>query len=247
MLFYRLDRNASRKPRRFIAKAFGILMVLSVVLLATRVYAQGDTLAGQAPRSSPASGSVSPADAPALISPGNLIRICTRTPTFSWSAVAGVAISYQLQVDDISSFGSPEIDKTMISTSYRPLIIPSPLAIGVEYYWRVRYIRRIPTLYISDWSVTWSFTILGFPGIPTLNSPADGHSSCVTTPAFSWGPAPNATGYRLQVDNNADFGTPEISTLAAGTSYTSPSLAEGTYHWRVRAENSCGGSEYSAP
>ena len=53
----------------------------------------------------------------------------------------------------------------------------------------------------------------------------------------------------MQVDNDADFSSPEIDVSPAVSSYTPLSdLAADTYIWRVRARNGAGAwSEWSSP
>ena len=85
------------------------------------------------------------------------------------------------------------------------------------------------------------------PSAPVLSSPANGSSSCDTTPSFSWDGVSGATSYRIQVDDDAGFGSPEIDQATSGTSHTPGSgLTPGTYHWRVRASNACGDSPWSS-
>ena len=88
-----------------------------------------------------------------LINPPNNSFTGDDTPTWQWSADA-FATSYQLQVDDVSSFASPEINITTSNTQYvSPLNLnPSP------YYWRVR--GRNSNGDWGPWSPTWQVTIL---------------------------------------------------------------------------------------
>jgi parallel beta-helix repeat protein len=63
------------------------------------------------------------------------------------------------------------------------------------------------------------------------------------TPTLSWSQiidiSPPVT-YELQVDNDSDFSSPEISVQVLSTSYTTSPLPNGTYYSRVRAVNSAG-------
>jgi hypothetical protein len=83
-----------------------------------------------------------------------------------------------------------------------------------------------------------------------LITPSNGASDVSTTPSFAWNSATQAVTYTLQIDDQADFSSPEHEITTAGTSYDLPGnqpLNEGTlYYWRVIAHNICG-STASAP
>jgi hypothetical protein len=68
-----------------------------------------------------------------------------------------------------------------------------------------------------------------------------------TTPSFYWDRVEGAANYRIQVDNDFEFGSPQISEPVDSPSYTPPgSLADGTWYWRVRtADGSARNSEYT--
>jgi hypothetical protein len=98
----------------------------------------------------------------------------------------------------------------------------------------------------SDWTDAWSVTLLSSPSSPTLLSPADGSHGSDRTPAFSWSSVSGAATYRLQVDDDPAFSSPIVDQSLSATTYTPTSdLAPGAYHWRVRAANDCGDSDWS--
>ena len=176
---------------------------------------------------------------PSLLSPGNGSSTCDTTPTMDWSSVSG-ADYYQIQVDDSDMFGSPVIDTTTVNSDYTP---GTALAPGY-WYWHVRACNDCGC---GSWSVTWGYNILSTPTAPTLLSPGNGSSTCDTTPTFDWSTVSGATSYRIQVDNNSDFSSPEIDTTTTNSDYTpGTALAPNTYYWRVRASNSCGNGTWSA-
>jgi len=180
-----------------------------------------------------------PPDVPTLSSPANASTTCDSTPTFTWSSVNGTT-HYDIQVDNNSDFSSPEINYSGSSTSHTP---SSPLSPGT-YYWRV---RASNTCGDSNWSSVWNLTIIAAPGAPTLSSPANGSGTPDTTPTFIWSSVSGATSYRVQVDDNSDFSSPEIDQTTPNTQYTPSSpLSTGTYYWRVRASNTCGDSNWSS-
>ena len=177
--------------------------------------------------------------APSLSSPSNGSSTCDTTPTFSWGSVSG-ATSYRIQVDDSSSFSSPAINTTTSSSNYTP---GSALSPGT-YYWRVQASNSCGD---GSWSSTWSFTILSTPSAPSLSSPSNGSSTSDTTPDFDWSSVSEATSYRIQVDNNSNFSSPEIDTTVLSSNYTPGSaLSPDIYYWRVQASNSCGTGPWSS-
>jgi putative hemolysin len=177
--------------------------------------------------------------APSLSSPSNGSSTCDTTPTFTWGSVTG-ATSYRIQVDNSSGFGSPEIDTTTSNSYYTPGTALSP----GTYYWRVRASNMCGN---SSWSSVWSFTILSTPSTPSLSSPSDGSTISDDTPTFSWGSVSGAASYRIQVDNNSTFSSPEIDTTTSSSNHTlGTALPLDTYYWRVRASNMCGDSSWSS-
>ena len=177
--------------------------------------------------------------APGLPSPPDDSSTCDTTPYFDWPPVSG-ATSYRIQVDDSSDFASPTVDATTSNSDYTP---GTPLGPST-YYWRVRASHSCAD---GPWSSVWSVIVLSTPGTPSPSSPPDGSTSGDDTPTFAWASASGATSYRIQVDDDAAFSSPEVDGTASATTYTPGSaLADGTYHWRVQASNACGDSPWSS-
>jgi hypothetical protein len=91
------------------------------------------------------------------------------------------------------------------------------------------------------------------PGTFSLQSPADGATTADRTPDFAWDAAADTDYYRLEVDNDPGFSSPEMLIEPITTnSFASPAvppitLAPGvTYSWRVTAVNPLG-SRGSSP
>ena len=55
---------------------------------------------------------------------------------------------------------------------------------------------------------------------------------------FTWKAASGATSYRIQVATDSRFSTRAVDAASSKTSYTSSSLPDGLYYWRVIASNS---------
>jgi hypothetical protein len=203
---------------------------------------RGENACGSSPWSSQWAFYVgAPSGAPDLLLPADDSHTCDSTPAFSWEAVSGAA-SYRLQVDDDSSFSSPEVNHTTSSTSHTPA---TPLAAG-EYHWRVRAENGCGD---GPWSSVRALTIDQAPSAPSLSAPGDTSHTCDTTPRFEWNAVSTAASYLIQVDNDPDFGSTEIKTTTADTYYqvtSSAPLSPDTYRWRVNASNDCGSGPWSA-
>lgn len=124
------------------------------------------------------------------------------------------------------------------------VLLQSPLADGV-YHARVRAYNS--DLNPGKFSKTYSFTMDSTPPPPpTLVSPANA-SSTPKRPWLKWSASNGAVKYQLEVDNNADFSSPEFSaTTNKLTLQTKALLGSRTYYWRVRAVDAAGNwSEWS--
>jgi hypothetical protein len=84
------------------------------------------------------------------------------------------------------------------------------------------------------------------PSTPTLASPSNGTATTDPTPRFDWSDDVDAATFTILVDNNSNFGSPEINQTVTISEYTAVSnLAEGTYYWKVLGTNIIGSSSYS--
>jgi len=91
--------------------------------------------------------------APTLIQPVNQDTINDNTPQFIWSDISD-ASDYELIVDNSSSFSSPEIDQTSLTTS---TYTPTSSLSDDTYYWRVK--AKDSQGNWGSWSGSWSFTV----------------------------------------------------------------------------------------
>jgi hypothetical protein len=170
-----------------------------------------------------------------LVSPPNGFEDTPKRPTFSWLQLQG-ATTYQLQVAGNSSFTTPVIDQsTITTTSY---MAPSDLEPGT-YYWRVT--SNAPN---AQWSDVWSFTISGQAPVQViLQSPSSGAQNMPANPTFQWQALEGAATYTLEVSTNTAFTSlvvnkTGLTTTSWGTAAdwqgNDPSeLGAGTYYWRV--------------
>ncbi len=192
-----------------------------------------------------------PATAPGafgLLTPAvDATGVATFQPFFQWETAVD-ALNYQLLVDDDPAFGSPEIDQLSNLTS---VTIPGePLSMATQYFWKV-----IASNAIGD--TTSSPTSSGFisqglpPSNPLLVLPTPGSSETTTEVSFLWTEGAGTAEYLIEVDDNGDFSSPEISVGSippTGSGTVSYDAAPGvlvdgdTYNWRVTATNLIGES-----
>ena len=173
-------------------------------------------------------------ESPSSGSPITGTTINSNQPLLIWSSVSD-AVEYWLQLDSTSVFGPPEVNITTTDSSYSIL---STLGEGT-YYWHVK--ARDQAGNWGKWSATWFFTVdMTGPGIPLLFSP--GNNSILTDHYLEliWNPVAESHQYQLMVDNSKDFITPEINTTHSSTSLLVSLLADGTYFWRLRANDLLG-------
>ncbi|MCB0707595.1 MAG: T9SS type A sorting domain-containing protein [Saprospiraceae bacterium] len=85
------------------------------------------------------------------------------------------------------------------------------------------------------------------PSAPLLASPTNGASDIISDFSLEWNPSPGLNSYRIQVDDESDFSSPEVDTSGLmNTEFQVNGLDEGTtYFWRVRASNTCENGPWS--
>jgi M6 family metalloprotease-like protein len=172
--------------------------------------------------------------APPLISPAKYATLDTTTPNFEWSAVDGGYV-YQIQIDVNSGFRNPLQDVTLA-----PGVLTytaSPLPDGGRYYWRVRAVNSVGVA--GAWSATWPFT-LNRLARPVLTDPATRTKTTDNAPVLNWAAVDGATGYRIQIDDDRRFGSPNQTATVGATSYPAAALDDSRYYWRVQAINASG-------
>jgi hypothetical protein len=153
--------------------------------------------------------------------------ITDTSPTLDWEAVLGAA-QYQLQLDDNSNFGSPEIDLLGSAADYAPA---SPLS-ETTHYWRVRARDNVGNW--GAWSSAWSFEVdTTPPDPPTLVSPTNGEVITDTTPTLTWTSSVGASGYRLKLDGI-------VTDVGNVTQVTVTAASKGTHVWTVSAYDTAG-------
>jgi|GEM_PF-2221827 len=168
-------------------------------------------------------------------------NVCTRQPTFTWSASSG-ATWYEVWVEKA---GTPvfkqwyEANKVCTggACSATPQIT---LALGAHTWYVLAWNPAGP----STWN-SMDFTAGGPPDAPTLIAPA----SAITNPypEFKWNALPGVTKYNLRVKNQVtqqEFAKEVDASACNGSTCTtklSNPLVSGNYVWMVQASSTCGG------
>jgi hypothetical protein len=160
--------------------------------------------------------------APALISPANDATV-SQPVTFDW-ADANAAVSYQIQIDDASSFPSPLVaDATVNVSRFTTNSLPAK-----RLWWRVRGINSSGTG--GPWSVVRRFSVQSTsppPSTPALSaltlSPASvvGGNSAQGSVTLTGAAPSGGVSITLVGNNTAAATVPASVTVAAGASSAS--------------------------
>ena len=169
-------------------------------------------------------------------------------PTLRWLAPAYGTDGYQVQIardvqftDRVETWDSYETSKsqffTLIPTGFQSR---NAYANNESYYWRVRTRHEVfsGTSYdFGPWSPPMRFKLdsrrVGNPRLSTGDN-------AFMTPTFLWDRVGGASGYTIQIDDDANFSSPLINQATDATSFTpldtssTAALAPGVqYYWRV--------------
>ncbi|MFC1926574.1 hypothetical protein ACFLWV_02360 [Chloroflexota bacterium] len=179
--------------------------------------------------------------APALVSPSDGTLTNNDTATLDWDDVTDPSgVTYNIQIDNIDdTFGSPFVDASGLGTS---TYTTDPLADGT-YYWRTRAVDGVGNT--GAWSDVWSFTIdTTGPPIPNQTSPADGSLTTNRQPWLNADEVIDPSGiefYVFEVDSDPGFDPASITIWSYDSiAHITMILPDGTYWWRVRADDNAG-------
>jgi predicted phage tail protein len=167
--------------------------------------------------------------APTLLSPPDGSMLTNSLVLMDWSDVSDPSgITYTVEVDDDSLFGSPLISQAGLSASLYQTNIPDG-----AWYWRVRAVDGAGNA--SAWSATWSFVVdTTPPPAPYLVAPPDG--AFVTSPvALDWTDVLDVNGVTYFVEI-----IPAGTWAGIASSNISVPLSDGAYSWHVRAVDGAG-------
>jgi hypothetical protein len=177
-----------------------------------------------------------------LLTPANLSTGISILPTFSWDAVIGFEVTYQLEIATNISFAPSTIVYGPVTVT-SPYQLPEAYALnnGTIYYWR---------LTATSGSITSSsigkFTTIA-PAIPIQANPANLSTIIGNIIYFTWYSGVAGVQYQLEVSQYSDFHTmiSGIPTNASTSTYFNlaynySTLSAGEYYWRVKSYTSTG-------
>ncbi|MBK8615772.1 MAG: metallophosphoesterase [Anaerolineales bacterium] len=160
---------------------------------------------------------------------------------FSWAKVRD-AVAYEIVIAADDNF-SQIINRQIVSgLSYTSNVL---LTDGI-YYWRVCAYNS--NLQPGKFSLSNSFIVDTIPPAPpALLSPTN-NTKANARLKFIWEKISTATRYQIEIDNNADFSSPEWSSLRQDTTYQIFTVRAGIYFWHVRAKDMANNwSSWSTP
>ncbi len=169
---------------------------------------------------------------PTLLSPESEAEP-TFTPTFSWTAVRG-AQYYDLQYSTDSNFTINVHDVKPRGTSYTPV---DALPNDTNFYWRVRAYSGSS---ISNWSPSRRFT-KKWNIKPELLTPTNNYQH-ERIPLYNWTPVPGASYYKIDIDNDINFGSIYDTQTTSNTFFTPVKylIGDQTWYWRVTPYDGAG-------
>jgi len=198
-------------------------------------------------------------NAPAVIAPAANASV-DKSVDFSWKAVSGSEIKYDLQVDYTADFNSNILDQTGQYASSAAYTATSATQInsvaldsGKTYYWRVRSVKLVGTgasdqkeYMVSKWSDPVQFTTKmassASSAIDVVGriSPANGSTGIATNATLGWGTVDTATGYNVVIATDSAFTNVFDQATGLTVAVYMPTKAftpATTYFWKVQAVN----------
>lgn len=172
-----------------------------------------------------------------VISPENNAISSSFNQLFKWDELKG-ADKYQLQIvqPDFGNIQQYILDTSVSTTDFNYTLLPG------SYQWRIRGVNSISTSSYSTRKITIDSTLDISGQSVVLISPPDNFSTSNLANNFSWQTMPNANNYIFQVLSGGSVIYTQSQTTTT-TSYTF--AADGTYQWRVFAQNDFSSSAFS--
>ncbi|MCW5879116.1 MAG: S8 family serine peptidase, partial [Anaerolineales bacterium] len=173
---------------------------------------------------------------PLLTKPANFVVI-RGVPVVSWKKPSGSPVAYEVQYSATANFSSGVQTFSNVKTLNFKASNFAP--VGVRYV-RVRAADAVGNW--SGWSTAHTITILPLKPIkPVTVLPGNKANTNDTTPTLTWNAVPYGNTYQVQIATRPNFAPSfmvQDSIRGVGVlNYTATTLAEGAYHWRVRAIN----------
>ncbi len=177
-----------------------------------------------------------------LLSPANNHISIVETQTFWWEAMAD-ATEYHLRIvsPSFDNMASIVVDEYLTDNNFTITLPPG------EYQWKVEASNNVGTTEngeIRTLIIAADSTLTN--QVLALVSPIDNAKTNDATITFLWQNLSLATHYRIQISDEG-FNNSTLIDVEDTTSndFYTATLSEGTYFWRVRAENSSSESDYT--
>ena len=151
--------------------------------------------------------------------------IRTDSPEFGWSRPEDIQ-HYRLQVASDQAFSKLVVDE---STHRSERFTPQTGLVPGQYYWRVASIDAAGTT--GPWSDASAFEYRAVPEAPAIEAPALGETAI----DFHWRDAGAGMRYQFQLDDNAEFQSPDLDQYTDTPAITIERPAPGVHYFRVRA------------
>jgi hypothetical protein len=166
--------------------------------------------------------------APTIIAPAHDALLNTLAPNLSWTKISE-AQYYEVVIARDSAAAQIVSTQSVNGTAFN-----ASLPGDGTYYWRVRAYAMSGQP--GKFSAIESFTVDTIPPlVPVLLSPLN-ETKLSARFKFTWTDS-GATRYHIEIDNSADFSSPEWSSWRRDAFYQISSMQRGTYYWRVRAKD----------
>jgi hypothetical protein len=164
-------------------------------------------------------------------------------PQFGWNAMPG-AVSYRLQISAASDFSQLVWDDSTLTIT-STFLLQVTLTYGTTFYWRIFGIDGGGTQ--TQAGAAFSFHTQGggftMPTAFATQYPSNGLTGVLVQPLFAWQSSIGATSYRIEVDTDPAFGSPDFVQngyhINRGTMNV-PMLPNTQYFWRVLAVGQLG-------
>jgi len=171
---------------------------------------------------------------------------------FNWNPVAG-ANAYYLKISTSHDFSTTVFFDENIPGSDTSYDYNGSLQWGQTHYWQMRTLNSDGTVW-GEWSNVESFVPRSESQIE-LDVPGSGDTITDAEINFDWSDVPGIDHYEILVDNNSDFGSPEIhepgiqikspQTITESHYQVTNYLPDNTYYWKVIAHLSDGSTRES--
>jgi hypothetical protein len=172
------------------------------------------------------------------ISPTTAVTNQPLSVTLNWEASTN-AISYEYCYDKTNDNACTAWVNNGTGTSK----VLSGLAGNTTYYWQVRAVNPIGTIYGNGTATSyWSFKTGTLPGAFLKTSPANGATNQSVNPTLKWAASTGATSYEYCYDttNDSACSTSWVSNGTATSVVLNNLLPSTTYYWQVRAVSAVG-------